>query len=194
MTTKECINIFNPWKQTLTEPEIEMFIEYSKFLSEDVNSALLTKDNFFIEPYLDKIKILDDALKRFKLPFSIEVFRADEENDILSANKIIETLEAVDEYYLEYPNFISTSFNRDVVLERIVCTSRNPNNVALLHNITLPENSNCGYLDRDLSYFPEEKEILIARGCFYIIDEVFLNQTYKNIVETKGWCDFEFEL
>ncbi|MGL5984813.1 MAG: ADP-ribosyltransferase, partial [Cetobacterium sp.] len=179
------------WKDSLTEEEKRIIYEYSKFLYEDINDSLLSKENFFIEPFLTEINLLDNALSKFKLPFSIEVYRAEEENQFLSAQKIKEALDEVVEIYHEYPNFMSTSFFKSVVLERIELTNRKPNSIALLHNISLPEGSNCGYLDDDLSCCPDEQEILVARGCFYIIDEVFINETHKNIVETKGWCDFD---
>ncbi|MGL5625551.1 MAG: ADP-ribosyltransferase [Clostridium sp.] len=191
MTVEECKDLFKLWKESLTEEEKNIIYEYSKFLYEDVNTALLSKDNLFIEPFLTEIGYLDNALSKFKLPFAVEVYRADEENEFLTAQKIKEALDSVAEFYHEYPNFMSTSFSREAVLERIDSTNRLPEAVALLHNIKLSEGSHCGYLDSDLSYFPSEKEILVARGCFYVIDEVIINNIYTNIVETKGWCDFD---
>lgn len=193
MTIEEYKNLFKVWKETLTEEEKSIIYEYSKFLYEDINESLLSKEHFFIEPFLTEINLLDSALSKFTLPFSIEVYRAEEENEFLSTEKIKEALDEIIEFYHEYPNFMSTSFSKKVVLERIESTNRSPNAVAFLHNINLPKGSNCGYLDNDLSCCPDEQEILIARGCFYIIDEVIINESYKNIVETKGWCDFDLE-
>lgn len=146
------------WKDTLTLEEKKAIKIYTDD-SQDINSYLLENgdedDRIF-----NFIKLIDSALLKYKLPCDLWITRV--ENFPINELKIrLELLKYTK--MIKYPNFVSTSVKEN--WEKEDCNiNLDKNTIQIIIKAKIEKGTNCGYLDEELSYMPEEKEILVLRN------------------------------
>ena len=171
------------WKKSLTNEEKEAIKIYSDD-SKDINSYLL--ENKTDDPEIEQlIETIDSALLKCESPCDLWITRI--ETFPKSELKI-----RLDSYtkskMIKYPNFVSTSIKPNWEKEE-----KNLNfdtkKIQIIIKAKINKGTNCGYLDKDLSVFPSEKEILVLRNLTLFIKKIdYIEQ--HNKIEIIGILDY----
>lgn len=172
------------WKSNLTNEEKDIILKYSDLDYCDINEALLEQSKNGIEIGKEiqyKINILDKALIKCTFDTNIKVQRVENVNKNSIFN-IMKAIEKTKTFY--YPNYISTSI--DSSYSKTHQFNWDKNIIQIVIEAIIPKGTKCAFLDEELSYFPEEKEVLILRDCVLIILNIEDKIEEENKVYLKG--------
>lgn len=173
------------WKSKLNREEKEIIKKYTDTYHYEITEELL-KLSYNIDYEIDdeiksKINILDNALLKFTFDTNILVKRIEHIKKEDIAN-ILTSINKTKIFY--YPNYISTSIISN--FDKYFSYNWNEDIFRIIIDAVVPKGTNCCFLDDELSYYPEEKEILILRNCTLKILEIDESQIKNNTIYIKG--------
>lgn len=173
---------YEEWVKLLTEEEKDAVFVYTTNQYKEINGYLRNEQDFFDseEQIKKNITLIDSALSKFILRESTVVFRF-EDRELKLKDKLLNFLKTRKQIW--YSNFCSTTIEESHVDKLIKYSQKIGREIVVLKiKALVPKGFKCAYIP-NLSDYPDEKELLIARNVYLNIYKV---EEKNNIIYLYG--------